>query len=217
MTRTCRSRSMWDGICRKPWRPESKPIPSGSSGGENYTLTAADLTHFITTRNAWEGYIFAYDEETSGIVMRLDHYHCVCGGNTAVGDHTSHIDMGWAPWAGTDDLPCNYNSVIYSTIKDGYWYLTDDVTLDRGVQRLFLGLHAPLPARQNDHADGKRLHKDHQGRADNHRLHGTGQDRLPEGRHRGRKKNIRPASSRSSEARSGAAPTEIPTGPASGS
>ena len=63
--------------------------------------------------------------------MRLDHYHCVCGGNTAVGDHTSHIDMGWAPWAGTDDLPCNYNSVIYSTIKDGYWYLTDDVTLDR--------------------------------------------------------------------------------------
>lgn len=30
-------------------------------------------------------------------------------------------------------------------------------------------------------------------------------------------KNIRPASSRSSEARSGAAPTEIPTGPASGS
>ena len=108
-----------------------KTNPVRLIGGENYTLTAADLTHFITTRNAWEGYIFAYDEETSGIVMRLDHYHCVCGGNTAVGDHTSHIDMGWAPWAGTDDLPCNYNSVIYSTIKDGYWYLTDDVTLDR--------------------------------------------------------------------------------------
>lgn len=108
-----------------------KTNPVRLIGGENYTLTAADLTHFITTRNAWEGYIFAYDEETSGIVMRLDHYHCVCGGNTAVGDHTSHIDIGWAPWAGTDDLPCNYNSVIYSTIKDGYWYLTDDVTLDR--------------------------------------------------------------------------------------
>ena len=108
-----------------------KTNPVRLIGGENYTLTAADLTHFITTRNAWEGYIFAYDEETSGIVMRLDHYHCVCGGNTAVGDHTSHIDMGWAPWAGTDDLPCNYNSVIYSTIKDGYWYLTDDVTLDK--------------------------------------------------------------------------------------
>ena len=108
-----------------------KTNPVRLIGGENYTLTADDLTHFITTRNAWEGYIFAYDEETSGIVMRLDHYHCVCGGNTAVGDHTSHIDMGWAPWAGTDDLPCNYNSVIYSTIKDGYWYLTDDVTLDR--------------------------------------------------------------------------------------
>ena len=108
-----------------------KTNPVRLIGGENYTLTAADLTHFITTRNAWEGYIFAYDEETSGIVMRLDHYHCVCGGNTAVGNHTSHIDMGWAPWAGTDDLPCNYNSVIYSTIKDGYWYLTDDVTLDK--------------------------------------------------------------------------------------
>ena len=108
-----------------------KTNPVRLIGGENYTLTAADLTHFITTRNAWEGYIFAYDEETSGIVMRPDHYHCVCGGNTAVGDHTSHTDMGWAMWTETDNLPCNYNNVIYSSIKDGYWYLTDDVTLDR--------------------------------------------------------------------------------------
>ena len=116
-----------------------KTNPVRLIGGENYTLTAADLTHFITTRNAWEGYIFAYDEETSGIVMRLDHYHCVCGGNTAVGDHTSHTDMGFAPWTGTDDLPCNYNSVIYSSIKDGHWYLTDDVTLDKEYNGSFSG------------------------------------------------------------------------------
>ena len=108
-----------------------KTNPVRLIGGENYTLTADDLTHFITTRNAWEGYIFAYDEETSGIVMRLEHYHCVCGGNTSVGDHTSHTDMGFAPWTETDDLPCNYNSVIYSSNKDGHWYLTDDVTLDK--------------------------------------------------------------------------------------
>ena len=34
-------------------------------------------------------------------------------------------------WTETDNLPCNYNNVIYSSIKDGYWYLTDDVTLDK--------------------------------------------------------------------------------------
>ena len=108
-----------------------KTNPVRLIGGENYTLTADDALHFTTTRNASEGYIFAYDEETSGIVMRLDHYHCVCGGNTSVGDHTSHTDMGWAMWTETDNLPCNYNNVIYSSIKDGYWYLTDDVTLDK--------------------------------------------------------------------------------------
>ena len=108
-----------------------KTNPVRLIGGENYTLTADDVVHFTTTRNASEGYIFAYDEETSGIVMRLDHYHCICGGNTSIGDHTSHTDMGWAMWTGTDDLPCNYNNVIYSSIKDGYWYLTDDVTLDK--------------------------------------------------------------------------------------
>ena len=108
-----------------------KTNPVRLIGGENYTLTADDLAHFITTRNASEEYVFAYDEETSGIVMRLDHYHCVCGGNTSVGDHTLHTDMGFAPWTGTDDLPCNDNSIIYSTTKDGYWYLTDDVTLDK--------------------------------------------------------------------------------------
>ena len=108
-----------------------KTNPVRLIGGENYTLTADDLAHFITTRNASEEYVFAYDEETSGIVMRLDHYHCVCGGNTSVGDHTSHTDMGWAMWTETDNLPCNYNNVIYSSIKDGYWYLTDDVTLDK--------------------------------------------------------------------------------------
>ena len=108
-----------------------KTNPVRLIGGENYTLTADDALHFTTTRNASEGYIFAYDEETSGIVMRLDHYHCVCGGNASVGDHTSHTDMGWAMWTETDNLPCNYNNVIYSSIKDGYWYLTDDVTLDK--------------------------------------------------------------------------------------
>lgn len=193
-----------------------KTNPVRLIGGENYTLTAADLTHFITTRNAWEGYIFAYDEETSGIVMRLDHYHCVCGGNTAVGDHTSHIDMGWAPWAGTDDLPCNYNSVIYSTIKDGYWYLTDDVTLDREYNGSFsdcmrLCLHGKTITLTENACikitKGELIITD---------CTGQGKIVFPKDGI-AVEKNIRPASSRSSEARSGAAPTEIPTGPASGS
>ena len=147
--------------------------------------------------------------------MRLDHYHCVCGGIPL--SATTRRTSTWAGHRGLGPTTFPVTTTASSTPQssDGYWYLTDDVTLDREYNG-FSRLHAPLPARQNDHADGKRPHKDHQGRADNHRLHGTGQDRLPEGRHRGRKK-YQAGKLTPSEARSGAAPTEIPTGPASGS
>ena len=48
------------------------------------------------------------------------HTHCVCGGTTDVGDHTTHAeDTVWQPWTATDSLPT----------KAGNYYLTNNVTL----------------------------------------------------------------------------------------
>ena len=48
------------------------------------------------------------------------HTHCVCGGTTDVGDHTTHAeDTVWEPWTATDSLPT----------KAGNYYLTNNVTL----------------------------------------------------------------------------------------
>lgn len=53
------------------------------------------------------------------IRVRSAHAHCICGGNTAVGDHTVHSDEAWIPWRSMDSLPD----------KAGSYYLVNDVTL----------------------------------------------------------------------------------------
>ena len=50
------------------------------------------------------------------------HIHCICGGSTTVGDHTSHTDIDWIPWISTDSLPT----------AAGNYYLVSDVTLPEG-------------------------------------------------------------------------------------
>ena len=50
------------------------------------------------------------------------HIHCICGGDTAVGDHTSHTNV---TWTGVSSL-----SEITGT---GSYYLTDDILMDRDL------------------------------------------------------------------------------------
>ena len=50
------------------------------------------------------------------------HIHCICGGSTSVGDHTTHSDITWEPWTATDSLPT----------KAGNYFLLNDVTMKRG-------------------------------------------------------------------------------------
>ena len=47
------------------------------------------------------------------------HDHCLCGGNTDVGDHTSHSDLTWIPWTAKDKLP----------ETAGNYYLVNDVDI----------------------------------------------------------------------------------------
>lgn len=53
------------------------------------------------------------------------HWHCICGGLGARGDHTSCNKVVWTPWPGVDSL-----------VLDGsvYYYLTEDVTVDAAIK-----------------------------------------------------------------------------------
>ena len=53
------------------------------------------------------------------------HYHCVCGGLGAKGDHTECTDVEWTPWPGADALTLD-GSV--------YYYLTQDITVDKVIK-----------------------------------------------------------------------------------
>lgn len=62
------------------------------------------------------------------------HDHCACGGNTNIGDHTTHSDLTWMPWTATDKLPD----------KAGCYYLIHDVTLSTGTAALQDGVNLCL-------------------------------------------------------------------------
>lgn len=60
--------------------------------------------------------------EDMTLMAMWKHIHCICGGNTTVGDHTAHADIDWMPWMSTDSLPTTA----------GNYYLVGDVTLPEG-------------------------------------------------------------------------------------
>ena len=69
--------------------------------------------------------VYDYDNDTGGVLQpdvawAAEHIsHCVCGGSTAIGDHTAHNSD--TVWTGVQDL---------TGIKEaGNYYLTNDVTL----------------------------------------------------------------------------------------
>ena len=55
------------------------------------------------------------------------HTHCICGGNTDVGDHTSHTDVIYQPWDGT-------SAIDYGDDNTAYVYLTDNVTIQESLE-----------------------------------------------------------------------------------
>ncbi len=56
------------------------------------------------------------------IQVKLKHSHCVCGGTTNIGDHTTHDDIEFIPWDKTDSMPTS----------TGNYVLMNDVTISSG-------------------------------------------------------------------------------------
>ncbi|MCD8215835.1 MAG: hypothetical protein LUC97_09380, partial [Clostridiales bacterium] len=60
-----------------------------------------------------------------------EHTHCVCGGNTAIGDHTTHTNTTFTEWTSTDSMPTtagNYVLMNDVTISNS-WKPTDNTVL----------------------------------------------------------------------------------------
>ena len=53
------------------------------------------------------------------------HEHCICGGDTAAGDHTAHTAQTFTAWNGTD--------AISYTNKTAYVYLSQNVTINSNL------------------------------------------------------------------------------------
>lgn len=67
------------------------------------------------------------------LYLEMKHLHCVCGGNTDIGDHTSHTDVEFTPWDKTDSLPTTTgNYVLTKDVKltgDAWVFNAVDVTI----------------------------------------------------------------------------------------
>ena len=87
-----------------------------TSGGAAYT------TRFFADDAA----VYAIFADGEDLVMRMlgEHTHCICGhpadGAGDIGDHTTHADVTFQPWASGDSLP-----------TEGNYYLTQNVVLDK--------------------------------------------------------------------------------------
>ncbi len=86
-------------------------VPSDIPDG-NYTIKI-----FSEQKNGANKTDYASPFDEIALTVGKGHSHCVCGGNTDIGDHTTHTsNQNWQP---TDTLPTTA----------GYYYLTSDITL----------------------------------------------------------------------------------------
>ena len=111
---------------------ESKLVQPGSPYGSLPTPTRADYR--------FDGWFTEKDggtkvEETTIMSSRAAHTlyahwtflheHCICGGDTAAGDHTAHTAQTFTAWNGTD--------AISYTNKTAYVYLSQNVTINSNL------------------------------------------------------------------------------------
>ena len=62
-----------------------------------------------------------------GGTVEPTHTHCVCGGDTDVGDHTTHTNVTYQPWDGT-------SAIDYGDDNTAYVCLTDNVTIQKSLE-----------------------------------------------------------------------------------
>lgn len=88
------------------------------------TAIAANAEHFVADAALGDNYVAQFDEEAGelylGVPDSAKHIHCVCGGVLAEDSTHSCSNVTWEPWDGTK--------------LDGYYYLTEDITLDEALK-----------------------------------------------------------------------------------
>ena len=70
----------------------------------------------------------AVQSADQGIALLATHTHCICGGSVRAGDHTSHSDVTYTAWNGTDGISYTNNTAyVYLTVNAT---LSDHLTVD---------------------------------------------------------------------------------------
>ncbi len=97
----------------------SETNQSGTDG--SFTVTVKLTKNGISKTTTIPGTI------TATAYTAPPHTHCICGGDTAVGDHTTHTDVTYQPWDGT-------SAIDYGDDNTAYVCLTDNVTIQSNLE-----------------------------------------------------------------------------------
>ena len=97
----------------------SETNQSGTDG--SFTVTVKLTKNDISKTTTIPGTI------TATAYTAPPHTHCICGGDTAVGDHTTHTDVTYQPWDGT-------SAIDYGDDNTAYVCLTDNVTIQKSLE-----------------------------------------------------------------------------------
>ena len=92
-----------------PEQPEEQPEAKPAEQPEQQQESAA------------QGGPAVQSNETGIALLADEHKHCICGGSVSAGDHTSHSDVAYQPWNGTDGISYTNNTA--------YVYLTGNATI----------------------------------------------------------------------------------------
>ena len=94
---------------KTPEQPEEQPEAKPAEQPEQQQESAA------------QGGPAVQSNETGIALLADEHKHCICGGSVTAGDHTSHSDVAYQPWNGTDGISYTNNTA--------YVYLTGNATI----------------------------------------------------------------------------------------
>ena len=97
----------------------SETNQSGTDG--SFTVTVKLTKNGISKTTTIPGTI------TATAYTAPPHTHCICGGDTDVGDHTTHTDVIYQPWDGT-------SAIDYGDDNTAYVCLTDNVTIQSNLE-----------------------------------------------------------------------------------
>ena len=87
-----------------PEQPEEQPEAKPAEQPEQQQESAA------------QGGPAVQSNETGIALLADEHKHCICGGSVTAGDHTSHSDVAYQPWNGTDGISYTNNTAyVYLT------------------------------------------------------------------------------------------------------